>query len=539
MAATDNIAIVIITHNREQKLKNLLDSIQKNTPETYNIYILDNGSKYPINIDKYKIYRTEKNLYPGQARNYLFNRLQDEKYVVTLDDDMIVTEGWLYNLLAVLLEKNCAGVGARIIQESSNKIHSQGGYFEIQENFIIFKEYYRRKPADFKKNITIECDWLASGCSLFKREITDKFKFDENLPNMEDPIHSYEIKKAGYKLYSTGKSVVIHTKGPTSNPNMRSKANLIKSICYIHQKYNLNPVLSWRMDSLLNVKRYRIEHWLYHQKVRLGMIKPDKKPKIIQKFQKPIKVVHKNKKYSIIIPYRNRAEHLKLLLSCLYRQTVNIFEIIVVNTGSRSIFKTIPISKKIKNLNEIKVSYIGPFSRAFACNIGAKSAQYERLIFLDADIIMHEKFMEYLYNLSPYIAHIPVINLDYNNTMSILNNGELSYNLFLELSSKYRISSSCSQIIVPKETFISIGGYDEQFVGYGFEDLDMFERLRKINSIDNKELILNNVILMHLYHDQIFNNCSFFCEFSCNNLRSNPRIGRINGIVHHKMCRWC
>jgi len=278
--------IIIITHKRPQKLWTLLNTIKTHTPEQHNIYILDNGATLNSKlIDKIKhehganIFTSKINLYPGQARNFLFDKLQDEACIVTLDDDMRVTKGWLTHLLELARRtSNCGGIAPRIIQEDGNVIHSQGGSYAIKDGYITFQEHFRMRPHT-KSDIELECDWLASGCSLYPRHIIEKFRFDENLPNMEDPVHSYDIKIAGYKLMSTAKSEVIHSKGLKANADLRSNENIIKSICYIHHKYNLNPIKSWSMDKrLFRGRKFiqaRVDQWLTYHKAKLNIISAD------------------------------------------------------------------------------------------------------------------------------------------------------------------------------------------------------------------------------------------------------------------------
>jgi len=279
------VAIIILTHNRADKLKKLLQTISNSTKEAHSIYILDNGSTLEYNTfneidDKYDLnfFRSTDNWYPSKARNYLFSKLENEEFVVTLDDDMMVTDGWLTELLKLVQTSDkCAGVSPRILQENKNKIHSQGGFYTISDNyFIIFQEYYRMQTPQRNENSVLKCDWLASGCSLYPRKIIDEFRYDENMPCMEDPLHSYEIKKAGYDLYSTSKSVVIHSAGKTANVAMRSNDNLIKGICYFHQKTGLNPIKSWSMHTRLmrgkTITHETIDLWLHYNKVKLSMV---------------------------------------------------------------------------------------------------------------------------------------------------------------------------------------------------------------------------------------------------------------------------
>ena len=279
------VAIVIITHKRAEKLKRLLASLKRYTSQEHSIYVLDNGgtldyTNFCFIIDMYKVkfFKSESNWYPGKARNFLFDQLENEKHVVTLDDDMIVAENWLNNLFKALKAiPQCAGASPRIIQASTNRIHSQGGYYKIKDNYYItFTEHFIRQPINTKSAPYVPCDWLASGCTLYPRAIVDEFRFDEDMPNMEDPLHSYEIKKAGHNLVSTPTSVITHSAGKTANAVMRINDALTKGICYFHQKTGLNPIKSWSMHTRLlrgaANDRAHTDRWLHYNKIKFGII---------------------------------------------------------------------------------------------------------------------------------------------------------------------------------------------------------------------------------------------------------------------------
>jgi len=308
------VAIVIITHRRAEKLKNLLASLARYTPHEHSIYVLDNGSTisydnfcFILDSFKVKFFKSENNWYPSKARNFLFDRLEDEQYVVTIDDDMVVSKNWLSNLFKALeATPRCAGVSPRIIQASTNKIHSQGGYYKIKDNYYItFVEHFIRQPINTKSAPCVPCDWLASGCTLYPRATIDKFRFDENMPNMEDPLHSYEIKKAGYNLVSTPNSVITHSAGKTANAVMRTNDALTKGICYFHQKTGLNPIKSWSMHTRLlrgNANnRAHTDKWLHYNKIKFDIIPGDitkadvemKKPERSYRTLQPVKVTKK------------------------------------------------------------------------------------------------------------------------------------------------------------------------------------------------------------------------------------------------------
>jgi len=509
-------AIIIITHNRPKKVLSLLASIQRHTPQEHYIYLLDNGSTLSFNEaeqikNDYSVnyFKTSKNLWPSKARNFLINKLNDEEFVVTIDDDMLVTPHWLDELYKLLIsEEKAAGVCPRIIQQGLNKIHSQGGFYKIQNDFIIFQEYYRMLPISASPTMILDCGWLPSGCSLYYREVLNKYKYDENMPNMEDPLHSYEIKQNNYKLYSTPYSVVIHTAGASANKYLRSNENITKSICYFHHKTGLNPIKSWSMHTRVLRGRIDVDTWLYRNKIKLGLINSHTKQKKYPASStsiahKNIAVNSNNKLLSIVIPFRHAHNFLPLLIKSIEAQTLyESIETIIVNLGSRSSISFIGASAK-----EVIVPYKGTYNNAYACNIGAKQARGKYILFLSPDCLMHSNFISSLLeckfiNQEYFAANIPTANLSREFTNEIMAKKELVFERYKSALLKPVFTNKI--LFVDRMDFMDVGGFDERFFGKSYEIKDYIRRVS--NKVDcnaiSSECIEKNIIAFQLYSQE-------------------------------------
>lgn len=96
---------------------------------------------------------------------------------------------------------------------------------------------------------------------------------------------------------------------------------------------------------------------------------------------------------SIIIPALNEADYIGYLLFSLSRQTYKNFEVIVSDGDSRD--ETIEIAKSFKKQLPSLITVISQKrSPAYQRNRGEEKAKYERLLFLDADIILPVDFLE-------------------------------------------------------------------------------------------------------------------------------------------------
>ena len=94
-------------------------------------------------------------------------------------------------------------------------------------------------------------------------------------------------------------------------------------------------------------------------------------------------------KLSVIIPARNEAESLPLLLTDLNKQTDRPFEIICVDDGSSDGTGRIAsaMGATVMRVEEVPGGWAG---KSWACQLGAQNAVGDLLLFLDADVRLGE-----------------------------------------------------------------------------------------------------------------------------------------------------
>lgn len=98
---------------------------------------------------------------------------------------------------------------------------------------------------------------------------------------------------------------------------------------------------------------------------------------------------------SVIIPTYNEKEVLKECVESLGAQSLNDFEIIVIDDGSRD--GTLEILKNLKrSLQNFKFERQGHLGPGAARNLGAKKAKGDILVFVDADMTFDKDFLKKL-----------------------------------------------------------------------------------------------------------------------------------------------
>jgi glycosyltransferase involved in cell wall biosynthesis len=94
-------------------------------------------------------------------------------------------------------------------------------------------------------------------------------------------------------------------------------------------------------------------------------------------------------KISIIIPTYNEEENISKCIYSLENQSYKNFEILVIDDGSKD--NTKKIIKKYKRVKLIEGEHKGP---GFSRNIGAKNAEGEILVFVDADMTFDKNYLK-------------------------------------------------------------------------------------------------------------------------------------------------
>lgn len=99
--------------------------------------------------------------------------------------------------------------------------------------------------------------------------------------------------------------------------------------------------------------------------------------------------------FSVIIPVYNRPEELLRLLESLSRQTLDDFEVLVVEDGSS--LSSEAIARSFNNKLRIKYYYQENTGQGFARNKGMEQAQGDYFVFFDSDCIIPSNYFKVLY----------------------------------------------------------------------------------------------------------------------------------------------
>jgi GT2 family glycosyltransferase/glycosyltransferase involved in cell wall biosynthesis len=218
-------SIVILTYNQLEYTKQCLASIEKYTPEPYELILVDNGStdgtvEYLktftgdlLSNTQYKLICNRENLGFAKGCNQGMEQAVGD-YILLLNNDVIVTEGWLRKMLSRFEHDSAIG----IVGPCSN--HVSGAQLDLGAKYSTIEEMqeYARRFSDQNRGRILEVPRLVGFCLLIKHEVLDRIGLlDESFGsgNFEDDDFCLRTLEAGYKCL-IAQEVFIHHFGERS-----------------------------------------------------------------------------------------------------------------------------------------------------------------------------------------------------------------------------------------------------------------------------------------------------------------------------------
>jgi GT2 family glycosyltransferase/tetratricopeptide (TPR) repeat protein len=210
-------SIIILTFNQMEYTKECVKSIQKHTPELHEIIFVDNGStdgtlkwlrKLTQENKGYKLVDNKHNLGFAKGCNQGIEASRGE-FILLLNNDVVVSEGWLSGLLNCLNHTPAVG----IVGPMTNNISGPQQVFSDEYRSVDHLDKYAAKFKKQYRHRRIPLRRIVGFCMLFKHTLVEQIgMLDESFGtgNFEDDDFCLRAALAGYKNHVAGDIFVHH-----------------------------------------------------------------------------------------------------------------------------------------------------------------------------------------------------------------------------------------------------------------------------------------------------------------------------------------
>ncbi|EGW36167.1 glycosyltransferase [Desulfosporosinus sp. OT] len=212
-------SIIILTVNQLAVTQQCLGSIRQNTPESYELIVVDNGStdgtiEYLKSQPDIKAVFNSSNL--GFAKGCNQGReLASGDNILFLNNDTVVTENWLGNMLRLLYSQPQIGLVGPVSNKANGHQQINVSYAELSGLVDFAREYCAKNAGCYRRVFR-----LVGFCLLVKKEVINQVGgFDElfGLGNVKDDDFCLRAVRAGYHLMIALDSFVHHIAQLTFN----------------------------------------------------------------------------------------------------------------------------------------------------------------------------------------------------------------------------------------------------------------------------------------------------------------------------------
>ncbi|MGA2176367.1 MAG: glycosyltransferase [Verrucomicrobiota bacterium] len=216
------VSIILLAHNQLRDTQQCLASIEKHTPQAHELILVDNGStdgttqyfrQYAARRENVRVIFNRANLGFSAGNNQGLACAKGDA-ILLLNNDTVVTPGWLERLLAAFdLYPDCGLVGPVSNSVSGPQLVSAANYSSL-EQLPKFAAQWNAAHA----GQSLETARLVGFCLMLRRAVLDKVggldpQFGTG--NFEDDDLCIRAGLAGFKLRVVLDSFVHHTGGQT------------------------------------------------------------------------------------------------------------------------------------------------------------------------------------------------------------------------------------------------------------------------------------------------------------------------------------
>lgn len=222
------VSIIIPVYNQFGYTYNCLKSIQKNSGDIkYEVIIADDCSSDATKdikqaIEGLVVMRNEENLRFLKNCNNAAKNARG-KYIVFLNNDTQVQNGWLSSMVRLMEENEEIGLTGSKLVYGDGRLQEAGGIFWNDASAWNYGN--RANPEEPEYNYLKEVDYISGASIMIRKTLWEEIGgFDERFAPAyyEDSDLAFEVRKRGYKVVYQPLSVVVHFEGVSNGTDISS-----------------------------------------------------------------------------------------------------------------------------------------------------------------------------------------------------------------------------------------------------------------------------------------------------------------------------
>ena len=218
------ISIVVLTYNNLVYNKICVDSIlSKTIYPNFELILVDNGSTDGTKewlheveqkqLPNVKIIFIEENVGFAAGNNIGIKETKGE-YVVLLNNDTCVTNGWLSGMVKHLMHESILGMVGPVTNSTGNEAKIKVEYCD----FSSMQDFANKYTSEHRGELWKEPRMVAFFCVMIKREVIEKcglLSEDYGRGFFEDDDYCMAVRQAGYRIAIAEDSFVHHFQSQT------------------------------------------------------------------------------------------------------------------------------------------------------------------------------------------------------------------------------------------------------------------------------------------------------------------------------------
>ncbi len=289
-----------------------------------------------------------------------------------------------------------------------------------------------------------------------------------------------------------------------AEPSCRAPRNPYRQVIQLlnqryHEEWLRAESLQEQLDNMRGSRLWRAVSWLRYIKQRFWPIPKAPEPRLVARaipYQIPDGISKPRGRVSIIIPFKDRLELLRVCLNSLSGTNYRDFDIVLVNNGSTE-RRTLRYIKRFGSLGSFQVvESPGEFNFSRLCNRGAAQAAGEFLLFLNNDTeVLDSHWLDQLLVpvMDPMVGVVGATLLYPNRTFQHAGLFPRDDGLWVHVhrgrSGHFAgedgelllprivpaVTGAC--LLIRRELFLAIEGFDERFP-VSYNDIDLCNRVR-------------------------------------------------------------